>query len=167
MISSPTLHLTIMGNCSIIKSQTLKLPWTKTSCFSIAQLSVNLFLVTSCSSAPPKFMSPSSWLLVVLTTTPHHFLLFPVQSRLGLLMESAIWMWPPTHCYIKSFLSLLLIPSHSPHSPSTFLDSLGWIWFLSLPNSHSLYLFFPRGFYHFVTQIIVMCLLALFLLEVF
>ena len=73
------------------------------------------------------------------------------------------------HCCIKSFLSLLLSPYHIPHSQPkiTVLDTLNWIWILPVLNSHSLYLLLSHGIYHFLTQTIVMCLLVLFLFEVF
>ena len=40
---SPTPDLTIMGKCLILKSQTLKFTFTKTSCFTTTQLSTSIF----------------------------------------------------------------------------------------------------------------------------
>lgn len=65
--------IAIKGSCLILKSQTVEFPFTKISCFSTVQISVNL-LVASCSSESPKSMGPSLWHLGVSTNVPHHFL---------------------------------------------------------------------------------------------
>ena len=73
---SPTPDLTIMGKCLILKSQTINLPLPKLPLL-LLHNSVHLCLVTCCSSGPPKFISPSLWLYMVLALTPLFWYIIP------------------------------------------------------------------------------------------